>query len=104
MLQTSLSTQDKSTSISSLTKSSGIFEDKMKALNVTILQERDNTESKLQSLGVVLKNIVTSNDWRFELAEQQQSYNQIQPQACMLGIQEMASKMNITISSGETLI
>ena len=103
-LQTSLSTQGKSTNISSLTKSGGTFEDEMKALNVIVLQEREKTESKLNNLGLVMKNIVIANDKRFELAEQQQIYTQIHTQACMIGIQEMASKMNITISSSDSLI
>ena len=103
-LQTSLSTQGKSTNISSLTKSGGTFEDEMKALNVIILQEREKTESKLNNLGTVMKNIVVTNNERFKLTEQQQIYTQIHTQACMIGIQEMASKLNITISSSDSLI
>ena len=67
----------------------------MKILSVTMMQQRERTENRLQILSSVLSEFLQNNDLCFEMSEKQQTITQVQSQACMLGIQELATNINI---------
>ena len=77
------------------------FEEKMKALQQTIQKNEKESEDRLVLMGTTINDLISSNDRRFT---QVQTFNQIQTQACMMGIQELAAKLNLQISPPDDLV
>lgn len=77
------------------------FQEKMMALQKTIQKNEKESEDKLALLGNTISALVTSSNRRLT---QVQTINQIQTNACMMGIQELAAKMNLQIVSPMELV
>ena len=77
------------------------FKDKMISLQCTIKKNEDTTEKRFQMIGDTLNKMVMSNKYRFNQIE---LAGQIQTQACMMGIQELAAKLNLQISPTKELL
>ena len=77
------------------------FEEKMKDLQQLISKNETTSERRMEMIGTTIADLITSSDRRLT---QVQTIGQIQTQACMLGIQELAEKMNIQLSTPTELL
>ena len=70
-------------------------------LEESIKQGQTQSDRRFEQVNSALEHVVQSNHIRFE---QQHILGIVRSQACMLGIQEMASKLRINIPSSEELM
>ena len=77
------------------------FEEQMKIIQQTIRHNEEQSNQRFINLGTTIKDLVTSNEVRLH---QIQLMGQVQSQACMMGIQELANKLQLQISNSEELV
>ena len=75
--------------------------DELQSLQDTVRQGQDQTKAMIGEFSSIIQELAETTNTRFE---QQHMISTVRSQACMLGMQEIAKKLNIKIpSSGELL-
>ena len=76
------------------------IEQQIQSLSIKLQQDKEQSDQRFSGFSTLITQMIDSNNQRFQ---RQQLENQIHSSACMMGLQELASQLNLTISLTEDL-